>query len=109
MLLLVLFHEEQIEDLKKGNVEVFENDDLFGDLLLADHTVVDGLVGSVAVEADGDVVLEGVLAHQDRLADRTHQGRLHGDEELDVRDPDVPRHVPGQVDLWDSQIKEPPA
>ena len=109
MLLFVLFHEEQVEDLKKGNIEAFENDDLFAHLLLADHAVVDGLVGSVAVEADGDVVLESVLAHQDRLADRPHQGRLHGDEQLDVRDPDVPRHVPGQVDLRDGEVKEPPS
>ena len=72
--------------------------DIFAHLLLTDHTVVHWFIDPVAVEPDGDIVLQGVLAHQHRLPDGPHQGGLHGVVELGVGHPDVPRHVPREVD-----------
>ena len=47
---------------------------------------------------DGYVVLEGVLPHEYGLPQGAHEGGLHRDEQLGVAHPDVPRHVPGEID-----------
>ena len=55
-------------------------------LLLAHQAVVHRLVGSVAVESDWNVVLEGELLHQHGLLEGSHQSRLHRDVEIRIRD-----------------------
>ena len=58
----------------------------------------------MAVEPYGDVVLQSVLAHQHRQPHGPHEGGLHGVVELGVGHPDVPRHVPRQVDHRDDRL-----
>ena len=89
MLLLMLLHKEDIEDLKQKTLlsEELRHQGAPGThLLLADQTVVHRLVGAVAVESNRNVVLESKLLHQHGLLKRSHHGRLHCHVEIRIRD-----------------------
>ena len=47
------------------------------------------------VEPDRDISLRGEHLHEDSLFDGLQHGPLHGVVEVDVRDADVARHIPG--------------
>ena len=67
MLLLVLLHKEDIEDLKEKTSLLDHLGKYFADLLLAHQAVVDGFVGAVTVESHRNVILESELLHQHGL------------------------------------------
>ena len=98
VLLFVLFHKEDIEHLEPDNIsktsqslKIFYVSKNNFYLLLADQAVVDGLVGAVAVEPDGNVPLEGELLHQHRLLQGPHQCCLHRHVQVGVRNLDRER------------------
>ena len=89
VLLLMLLHKEDIEDLKQKTLlsEELRHQGAPGThLLLADQTVVHRFVGAVAVESNRNVVLESELLHQHGLLEGAHQRRLHRNVEIRIGD-----------------------
>ena len=88
MLLLVLLHKEDVEDLQQQNIGSAKIPPGVSTthFLLAEQTVVDRLVRSVAVEPDRNVILQGELLHQHGLLEGPHESPLHGDVEIRIRD-----------------------